>query len=51
MQAAVAGEQPKRTPALVDVRRGGILKAANIVTPEAKAGQADGQAATQAFGH
>ncbi len=37
MQAAVAGEQPKRTPALVDVRRSSILKAADIVAPEAKA--------------
>ena len=51
MQAAVAGEQPERTPALVDVRRGGILKAANIVTPETKAGQTNGQPATQTFGH
>jgi hypothetical protein len=36
VQAAVAGEQPERAPALVDVRRGGVFEPADIVAPEPK---------------
>ena len=51
MQAAVAGEQPERAPALVDVRRGGVFEPADIVAPETEAGQANRQPTAQAFGH
>jgi hypothetical protein len=51
VQAAVAGEQPERAPAFVDVRRGGVFEPADIVAPETKAGQANRQPAAQAFGH
>ena len=51
VQAAVAGEQPERAPALVDVRRGGVFEPADIVAPESKTGQANRQPAAQAFRH
>ena len=47
----MAGEQAEGAPALVDIRRGGILEAADVVAPEAKAGQTNRQAAAQAFRH
>ncbi len=51
VQAAMAGEQPKRAPAFVDVRRSGVFEPADIVAPESEPGQANRQPAAQAFGH
>ena len=51
VQAAVAGEQPESAPALIDVRRSGVFKPADIVAPESEAGQANRQPAAQAFRH
>ena len=47
----MAGEQPKRAPAFVDMRGRGVFKAADIMAPEAEAGKANGEAAAQAFRH
>ncbi|MNI25895.1 hypothetical protein D3C73_795740 [compost metagenome] len=51
VQAAVAGEQAEGQPAFEHMRRSGILEAADIMAPEAEAGQAERQAAAKALCH
>ena len=51
MQAAVGGQQAESHPALIDICRGGVLEAADVVRPEAEAGHQERQAAAQAFFH
>src|SRR6478736_6560928 len=51
VETAVRGKQAKGGPAFVDVSRRGALEAADVVTPEAEAAQAERQAAAQRFGH
>ena len=51
MQTAVAGQQAKCQPAFEDMGRSRVLEAADIMAPEAEAGQAERQAAAQTFCH
>src|SRR5208337_3782509 len=51
VQPAVALQHTERAPALVDVGRRLVLEAADVVAPEAEAGQAERQAAAKTLGH
>ena len=51
MQAAVAGQQTKGQPALVNMVRCSALKTTHIVAPKAEAAQTQAQTATNALSH
>ena len=51
VKPGMGGKQAEGRPALVYVSRGGALKAADIVAPEAEAGEAQGKPGPQGFAH
>ena len=51
VQAAVAGEQPEGSPALIDIGRGGLLKAGDIMAPVPETTVAHTKSGPECFRH
>ena len=51
MKSGMGGQKSECHPALVDIRCGGILKAADVMRPEAEAAHHEGKTAAQALLH